>query len=90
MGPRRKASQAARGRGVPGPEGVFDFEEKAQEEQQGLICALMATLHPGVDFELELFVSHDMPVLSREYRRSPDGQADDPVFVYVARGGSKE
>ena len=50
MGPRRKASQAARGRGVPGPEGVFDFEEKAQEEQQGLICILMATLHLGVDF----------------------------------------
>jgi len=37
MGPRRKASQAADGRGVPGPEGVFDFDEKAQEERQGLI-----------------------------------------------------
>jgi hypothetical protein len=23
-------------------------------------------------------------------RRSPDGEADDPVFVYVARSGSKE
>jgi len=43
MGPRRKASQAAHGRGVPGAEGVFDFEEEAQEEPQGLICALRAT-----------------------------------------------
>jgi len=49
MGPRRKASQAADGRGVPGSEGVFNFDEKAQEEQEGLICARMATLHPGVD-----------------------------------------
>ena len=49
MGPRRKASQATDGRGVPGPEGVFDFDEKAQEEQEGLICARMATLQPGVD-----------------------------------------
>jgi hypothetical protein len=23
-------------------------------------------------------------------RRSPDGEADDPVFVYLARSGSKE
>jgi hypothetical protein len=50
MGPRREASQAADGRGVPGPEGVFDFDEKAQEEQEGLICALMAALPPGVDW----------------------------------------
>ena len=50
MGPRRKASQAARGRGVRGPEGIFDFDEKAQEEREGLICALMATLDTGVDF----------------------------------------
>ena len=50
MGPRRKASQAARGRDVPGPEGVFDFEEKAQEKHPGLICNLTATLHLRVDF----------------------------------------
>ena len=45
MGARRKASQAARGRGVPGSEGVSDLEEKAQEEQQELIRALTGTLH---------------------------------------------
>ena len=50
MGPRREATQAADGRGVPGSEGVFDFDEKAQEEREGLICALMATLPPGVDW----------------------------------------
>jgi len=45
MGPRREASQAPRGRGVSGPEGVSDLEEKAQEEQQGLIRVLIGTLH---------------------------------------------
>jgi len=45
MGPRREASQAPRGRGVPGSEGVFDQQEKEQEEQQGLIRALTGTLH---------------------------------------------
>jgi len=45
MGPRRKASEAPRGRGVPGSEGVFDQQEKEQEEQKGLICALTGTLH---------------------------------------------
>ena len=45
MGPGRKTSQAARGRGVPGSEGVFDQQEKEQEEQQGLIRALTGTLH---------------------------------------------
>ncbi len=45
MGPRREASQAPRGRGVPGSAGVSDLEEKAQEEQQGLIRALIGTLH---------------------------------------------
>src|SRR3989339_1751541 len=45
MGARRKASQAPRGRGVPGTEGVSDLEEKAQEEQQELIRALIGTLH---------------------------------------------
>jgi len=45
MGPRREASQAPRDRGIPGSEGVFDLEEKAQEEQQGLIRALTGTLH---------------------------------------------
>jgi hypothetical protein len=34
MGPRREASQAPRGRGVPGSEGVFDQQEKEQEEQK--------------------------------------------------------
>ena len=45
MGPRRKASQAPRGRGVPGPEGVLDQQEKEQEEQKRLIRALTGTLH---------------------------------------------
>ena len=45
MGPRRKASQASLGRGVPGSEGVFDQQEKEQEEQQGLIRALTGILH---------------------------------------------
>jgi hypothetical protein len=45
MGPRRKASQAPRGRGVPSSEGVFNQQEKEQEEQQGLIRALTGTLH---------------------------------------------
>ena len=45
MGPRRKASEAPRGRGVPGSERVFDQQEKEQEEQQGLIRALTGTLH---------------------------------------------
>ena len=42
MGPRREASQAPRGRSVPGSEGVFNQQEK---EQQGLIHALTGTLH---------------------------------------------
>ncbi len=42
MGPRREASQAPRGRSVPGSEGVFNQQEK---EQQGLIRALTGTLH---------------------------------------------
>ena len=45
MGPRRKTSQAPCGRGVPSSEGVFNLEEKAQEEQQGLIRALTSTVH---------------------------------------------
>ncbi len=45
MGTGRKTSQAPRGRGVPGSEGVFDQQEKEQEEQQGLIRALTGTLH---------------------------------------------
>jgi hypothetical protein len=45
MGPRRKASQAPRGRGVPSSEEVFNQQEKEQEEQQGLIRALTGTLH---------------------------------------------
>jgi len=45
MGPRREASQAPCGRGVSGPEGVFDQQEKEQEEQTGLIRVLTGTLH---------------------------------------------
>jgi hypothetical protein len=45
MGPRRKAFEAPHGRGIPGSEGVFDQQEKEQEEQKGLIRALMGTLH---------------------------------------------
>ncbi len=45
MGPRRKASQTSRVRGVPGSEGVFDQQETEQEEQKGLIRALTGTLH---------------------------------------------
>ena len=45
MGSRREASQAPRGRGIPGSEGVFDQQEKEQEEQKGLIRALTDTLH---------------------------------------------
>ena len=52
MGPRGKASQAADSRGVSGPEGVFDFDEKGQEEPEGLRCAWMATLHPDIDWSL--------------------------------------
>ena len=42
MGPRRKASEAPYGRGVPGSERVLDNEEK---EQEGLIRALTSTVH---------------------------------------------
>ena len=45
MGSRREASQAPRGRCIPGSEGVFDQQEKEQEEQKGLIRALTDTLH---------------------------------------------
>ena len=45
MGPRRKAPEAARGRGIPGSEGVFNLEETEQEEQKRLIHALTGTLH---------------------------------------------
>ena len=45
MGTGRKAPEASRGRGVPGSEGVFDLEEKEQEEQESLIRALTGTLH---------------------------------------------
>ena len=45
MGTGRKAPEASRRRGVPGPEGVFDLEEKEQEEQESLIRALTGTLH---------------------------------------------
>ena len=45
MGPGRKAPEASGGRGVPGSEGVFDLEEKEQEEQESLIHALTGTLH---------------------------------------------
>ena len=45
MGPRREASEAPCGRAVSGPKGIPDLEEKAQEEQQGLIRALIGTLH---------------------------------------------
>lgn len=64
MGPRREASQAADGRGVPGPEGVFDFEEEAQEEPQGLICTLMAPLRSGVDWSRDCF-SRDGGLITR-------------------------
>jgi hypothetical protein len=42
MGPGRKASEAPRGRGVPGSERVLDSEEK---EQEGLIRAMTSTVH---------------------------------------------
>ncbi len=45
MGPGREASEASRGGGVSGPKGVSDLEEKAQEEQQELMRALIGTLH---------------------------------------------
>ena len=45
MGPRGKASQAPRGRGVAGPKGVFNQQEKEQEEQKKLIHALTGTIH---------------------------------------------
>ena len=45
MGTGRKASQAPRGRGVSGSEGVLDEQEKEQEEQERLIRALTGTLH---------------------------------------------
>jgi hypothetical protein len=45
MGTGRKTPEASRGRGVPGSEGVFDLEEKEQEEQESLIRALTGTLH---------------------------------------------
>ena len=45
MGTGRKAPEASGGRGVPGSEGVFDQQEKEQEEQKGLIRALTGTLH---------------------------------------------
>ena len=45
MGPRREASQTPCSRGVPGPEEVFNQQEKEQEEQKGLIRALTGTLH---------------------------------------------
>ena len=45
MGPRREASQTPRGRGVAGSKGVSDLEEKAQEEQQELMRALIGTVH---------------------------------------------
>jgi len=45
MGSRREASQTPCGRGIPGPERVFDQQEKEQEDQKGLIRALTGTLH---------------------------------------------
>ena len=45
MGTGRKAPEASRGRSVPGSEGVFDLEEKEQEEQERLIYAMTGTLH---------------------------------------------
>lgn len=45
MGAGRKAPEASHSRGVPGSEGVFDLEEKEQEEQGRLIRALTGTLH---------------------------------------------
>jgi hypothetical protein len=45
MGPGREASQAPRGRGVAGSKGVSELEEKAQEEQQELMRALIGTVH---------------------------------------------
>ncbi len=65
MGPRRKASQAARGRGVAGPEGVFDFEEEAQEEPQGLIWALMPSWVRGVDLGRDFCFSRYVGLITR-------------------------
>jgi len=45
MGSRREASEAPYSRGLSSPEGVSDLEEKAQEEQQELMRALIGTLH---------------------------------------------
>jgi len=45
MGPRRETSEAPRGRGVASSKGVSDLEEKAQEEQEDLIRALVSTVH---------------------------------------------
>jgi hypothetical protein len=45
MGPGGEASQAPRGRGIRGSTGVFDQQEKEQEEQKGLIHALTGILH---------------------------------------------
>ena len=69
MGPRREASQAPRGRGVPGSEGVFDQQEKEQEEQQGLIRALTGTLHH--------FFGGFSPSIGPGYR--PPGSSEDPL-----------
>ena len=79
MGPRRKASQAPRGRSVPGSEGVFDLEEKAQKEQEELIRALTGTLHH--------FFGGFPPVVRPRHR--PPGSDEDrlsPCESYLRRG----
>ena len=44
MGPERQASEVPCGGGVSGSKGISDLEEKAQQEQQELMRALIGTL----------------------------------------------
>ena len=71
MGSRREASEASCRRGLSSPEGISELEEKAQEEQQELMRALIGTLHHFFgDFPPSIRPGHGSPGSSEDYLSS--------------------
>jgi hypothetical protein len=83
MGTGRKASEPSCGRGVPGSEGVFDQQEKEQEEQQDLIRALTGTLHHFFIFFPQLFANVTDPRDPQKILYPPASLAFAGVMMFL-------
>ncbi len=85
MGSRREAFEAPCSRGLSGPEGVSDLEEKGQEEQQELMRALIGTLHHFFGGFLPLFAHVTDPRDPMKIRYPLAGLAFAGVMLFLCQ-----